>query len=717
MRSRALSDDHKSVQLARENLANTLVMQGELAPARALHEKVLEVHSRALPDDHPELQMVRRNLAITIAMEQARDRDSAGAAAGSARCTELIRDLCRAQVTAARAAILWSPSREAEERCASVVLDLDTSLSFTQGYGAFEPLRALESDAFVFAETTRGAAIASSEMTRRSAHDPTYAALRDELREASHALAGLTRSGTTSAEFDRARVKREAVERELVALSRELSSARERGIVIDVESLARTLAPDEAAVSFRRFENTRLELSGELDSSGQPAVRMLTVPSLCAFVVRSSTSDADSTTKGDSAPTALLRLVDLGPLEPIEAAARDWREGLDVAGESRGVTASARDGVAPSVHAEGVRLRETVFDPLLPSLSGVRSVVVVLDDVLHLVPFDVLPIDETLLIGDRWRIETRTTLTELVAPSAPSKARGELVAFGDVRYEAEPVRPPNSPGAGTEVAAVVQESRGVAPPRTGERAGILRGSAWAQGFAALPGTGVEVRGIARAFTDEFGADAELELCQDAAASRERLLAVAPKARWLHIATHGWFAPESIQSWSDPEPLDKQSGLGSRMSGEEQVKGMSPMLLCGLALAGANLPENAVGRAPGLVTADELSTLDLSNCELVVLSACDTNVGERRAGQGVASLQKALQMAGARSVITSLWKVPDEATKELMLDFYRRMWVEKKPKHQALWEAKTKLRETKDERGAPKYTTRDWAAWVLTGNPE
>src|SRR5262249_57713792 len=138
------------------------------------------------------------------------------------------------------------------------------------------------------------------------------------------------------------------------------------------------------------------------------------------------------------------------------------------------------------------------------------------------------------------------------------------------------------------------------------------------------------------------------------------------------------------------------------------KGRSLMLLCGLGLAGASLPENELGRVPGLITAEELAALDLSHCELAVLSACDTNVGERRAGQGVASLQRALQMAGARTVITSLWKVPDEATRELMTDFYRRLWVEKKAKGQALWEAKKGLREARDESGQPRYTTRDWA---------
>jgi CHAT domain-containing protein len=314
---------------------------------------------------------------------------------------------------------------------------------------------------------------------------------------------------------------------------------------------------------------------------------------------------------------------------------------------------------------------------------------------MHLVPFDALPLDEESLVGDRWEVETRTTLTELLGGSEPSPHPSGLVAFGDVDY-----------GAAAEPA-----------PRADADAGILRGSAFEQGFSALPGTGVEVRGIADTFRRQFGSEAPLELVEDAAATRERLLSLAPGARFVHVATHGWFAPESIRSWSDPEPIDVQSGLGARLTGEEQVRGMSPMLLCGLALAGASRPESATGRLPGLVTAEELSALDLSSCDLVVLSACDTNVGVRRAGQGVASLQKALQMAGARSVITSLWKVPDEATRDLMLDFYRRLWVEKKSQGRALWEAKKGLREAQDERGRPIYSTRDWAAWVLTGEPE
>ena len=103
-------------------------------------------------------------------------------------------------------------------------------------------------------------------------------------------------------------------------------------------------------------------------------------------------------------------------------------------------------------------------------------------------------------------------------------------------------------------------------------------------------------------------------------------------------------------------------------------------------------------------------MDLSRCELAVLSACETNVGIRSAGSGIESLQSGLHAAGVRTAITSLWKVDDRWTKELMLEFYRRTWEERQPKADALWDAKMAIRE----RGA---ATKDWAAWVLSGDPQ
>ena len=118
----------------------------------------------------------------------------------------------------------------------------------------------------------------------------------------------------------------------------------------------------------------------------------------------------------------------------------------------------------------------------------------------------------------------------------------------------------------------------------------------------------------------------------------------------------------------------------------------------------------LGRVPGMLTAEELCSLDLSGCELAVLSACETNVGIRRAGQGIQSLQAALYAGGARTSISSLWKVPDTATRQLMEAFYTGIWKQKLGKAEALWQAKQALRND----GAP---LRDWAAWVLTGDPD
>jgi CHAT domain-containing protein len=97
---------------------------------------------------------------------------------------------------------------------------------------------------------------------------------------------------------------------------------------------------------------------------------------------------------------------------------------------------------------------------------------------------------------------------------------------------------------------------------------------------------------------------------------------------------------------------------------------NPLLLSGLALAGANRRSAArSGRDDGILTAEEIAGLDLHGTEWAVLSACDTGLGEIRAGEGVFGLRRAFQIAGARTVIMSLWSVDDRATRSWMRTLY------------------------------------------------
>jgi CHAT domain-containing protein len=286
----------------------------------------------------------------------------------------------------------------------------------------------------------------------------------------------------------------------------------------------------------------------------------------------------------------------------------------------------------------------------------------------------------------------------------PPRDRGDsLVAVGGVGLNAD-LKP--------EDVGIAMAS---APPRLPgpARAGPL-GTHW----DLLPQTRAEAEGLAALFEEVF--DRAAVVLTGSAATKRALRERAPSARFLHVATHGYFAPDSVRSLSDragapirvspaAAAVPSSPGLWTPLGASETATGLAPMTLCGLALAGANRGTDPLGRVPGILTAEELARFDLSGCELAVLSACDTNVGATRAGQGISSLRAALHAAGARTAITSLWKVDDEATRALFADFYARIWVHHEPKAEALWSAMMALKRA----GRP---TRDWAAWVMTGDP-
>jgi CHAT domain-containing protein len=110
---------------------------------------------------------------------------------------------------------------------------------------------------------------------------------------------------------------------------------------------------------------------------------------------------------------------------------------------------------------------------------------------------------------------------------------------------------------------------------------------------------------------------------------------------------------------------------------------------------ANTPV-AADQDDGILTAVELSGLDLGHTDLVVLSACETGLGQTAGGEGVLGLQRAFQIAGAKNVVASLWKVDDQATAALMRLFYHKLWAEKKTPTVALREAQLWILNHPDE---------------------
>jgi CHAT domain-containing protein len=222
------------------------------------------------------------------------------------------------------------------------------------------------------------------------------------------------------------------------------------------------------------------------------------------------------------------------------------------------------------------------------------------------------------------------------------------------------------------------------------------------------------------------------------AGTAQLLSDLPQARWVHLATHGFFADARMRSILQmDERLFEQRSRGER--GAPGAR--NPLVLSGLVLAGANLPAPTDAEAllhsdGGILTAEAIAGLPLDGLELAVLSACETGLGEVAGGEGVFGLQRAFHLAGARTVVASLWKVDDRATQILMAEFYRNLWEKKRSKLEALRQAQLTLlhrfdRQTGKLRGLdeievspkpanPKETSAGapplyWAAFVLSGD--
>ncbi|HTK31558.1 MAG TPA: CHAT domain-containing tetratricopeptide repeat protein [Candidatus Saccharimonadaceae bacterium] len=523
--------------------------------------------------------------------------------------------------------------------------------------------------------------IARRRLPPSGASDTALVAAHQQWVAAQHSLAQLVVSGAahpddpgTAARFETAHQAADDAER------RYIRASRGRVAPDDSVSLARVLArlaPDQALVAFAS------------EGDGGPD------PGLGAFVA----SGRDPT----------VRFVRLGSAAALDDRIGGWTRALAAPPATAG---AARAGERAS-RALGAEVRKAVWDPIAKSLGGAHDVWIVPEGSVLELPWLALP-----AAGGHYLVEEPFTLHVINAerdllPAADTGVGRGLLAVGGPDFDADA-------GAAAHPSAIVAALRARSWPCVGGPIGLER----------LPGARAEAEDIARRWPADAG---PVDLLVAGAADEATFKRDAPGHRVIHVATHGVMVADTcaeraasgtrgvggVALLAAAHPRHTQSAAapasGAAVEAPTPPRTTSPWLgrQVWLALAGANRPPSPTGdENEGLLTAEEVTTLDLRGTDWVVLSACQSGLAAPWPREGVLGMRRAFQLAGARAVIASQWPVADDATREWMNALYeaRARGLTAGP---ALCEASRTVLTARRRQGrptAPFY----WAAFTASG---
>ena len=683
-REENLGPDHPEVADTLSGLAGTFSHQVDYVAARPLYERALSIREKAVGPRHPLVGATWTRLGEV----ELRSGDFAAALEASLRAEEIGREHVRLTSHTL-------PERQALRYAAVRASGLDLALSLI-AKGSTPDTRRRTWDALV-----RSRALVLDEMAirRRSfgaLEDPAVNQLVGKLASSSQRLANLTIRGPGDTPpdlyrklLDDSRLEKETAERALAEKSAPFRKEQARGRM-GLEEVAAALAPGDALVAFARYD--RYQPAADLTGTGASPSKP--VPAYIAFVMRGGSSGAS--------------VWPLGSAQEIEALVRGWR--TEVTHTPPDAQQSKQPGEA-SYRLAGEALRRRIWDPFADTLKGARRLFVVPDGTLNLVNLSALPARQGgYLIEKGPPIHYLSAERDLVIAGPPArKGEGLLAvggpAFGEVARILEPY---GGASAGSPQGAV--------PPFRGSRSGC--GDFQSMSFEGLPGSQSEAEEVAALWKARRGTGSEAASSVDhltgAGASEAAFKAKAPGHRVLHLATHGFFLGGNCKS-----ALEGARGIGGLKSPSVNepppIVGENPLLLSGLALAGANL-RNAAGldQEDGILTAEEIAAMNFSGVEWAVLSACDTGIGEIQSGEGVLGLRRAFQIAGASTVIMSLWAVEDESAREWMKALYTARLVGNASTMEAVRDASLgvlRSRQARSDSTHPFY----WAGFVAAGD--
>lgn len=675
-----------------EALAYVLMQKGDLVSARNYWRRALTLREGALAADHPEIARVCAELAdverrlghMTSADRLLRramliyaktSRDLPGWSDAEQKRSMLLYQ--RGDAPGALAALLTAQRADREKvRAIARTLPERQALRFAATHASGRDLlltlagadTSARTAADIWDDVMSGRSLVLDEMAGRLRLSQLMGgtvvdSLRGELIDAGAWLAHLmttdeppARPERASAELEAARARYDAAERSLALASLEFRRQAERPAPT-LEALRAARPPNGAVVAFARYA----EAPRRAGAPEPGPARYL------AFVL--------------PADQATPRVVPLGPAAPIDSLVATWRSELTTGALRHNRTPEA---AAQACQAAGRAVRRVLWDPLRVVLGPAERVFLVPEGPLHLVNFAALPGDDgRYLVEGAAVLHVVTTERDLLAPAAKASGRG-LLAVGGAAFDSLGVAGSAELARSSAEGAETAGDGGEAAPATATFRGARNGCPRFQDlrFAPLAGSLNEITALAQGWnTATPGRAGEpATAVSGRRASEEMVKRAAPGHRVLHLATHGFYLDAECRDGGAAASGGRGIGglVSSRPPRQDKHAAppaatpldLNPFHLSGVALAGANLrAEAGAERDDGILTAEELAVMNLDGVEWAVLSACDSGVGAVGEGEGVFGLRRALQIAGARTVILALWSVRDDLTASWMEALY------------------------------------------------
>jgi CHAT domain-containing protein len=333
-------------------------------------------------------------------------------------------------------------------------------------------------------------------------------------------------------------------------------------------------------------------------------------------------------------------------------------------------------------------ISDLFLKPLEKELQGISNIYLSPSGFGNQLDFSAFPVSATQTLGEKYQVHILGSTAEIVnykTTHLDPKAKLELLLYGNIDYN-------KSEATSIIVNDTLENKSNINFEGLATRSGITK-------WNYLIGTKKEVEQI-QISGQQNGFSTTI--INEGKATEETIKELDGKTTpyLLHLATHGFFFP-------DPKQELPRENLLSDHKSEIFKTAEDPMMRSGLLFAGANKywgkPAQNLTSDDGILTASEISNLDLSACQLVVMSACETGLGQINGSEGVFGLQRAFKMAGVKNIIMSLWRVPDAQTAELFDIFYNEC-LSGKTIHKAFQLAQAKMKI--------KYPPYYWAGFVL-----